>query len=81
MTFDAKETLETSLAAREDEVDLYEFNIENFRRGIVLASERGLTEFAKHLDQLLGDHERERDKAQVMLDVLRARVTEMEAEE
>lgn len=73
-----KETLETNLHARIDEVDSYKLNIDNFKLAIQFAKEdKELADYTVHLETLLREHLLEKKKADIMVRVFKTRLREL----
>lgn len=76
---DLRKTLGELLDIRSNEVAEYQLNISNYRRAIVKAkADPDLAEFTKQLEHLLTTSLIEQKKAQIMLDVIREQLEEME---
>jgi hypothetical protein len=71
MNQNKKEILSNALLARQKEVFEYQINIDNFRLAIDLAAkDPELTDFHKHLSELLASNLLEQKKANIMLQVI-----------
>ena len=72
-----EETLQEALKAREEEVLMYQINIDNYERAIVKSEcDPELAEFVERLNELLASSRLEQKKAKIMLDVLREQIEE-----
>ena len=72
-----EETLKEALGAREEEVLMYQINIDNYERAIVKSEgDPELSEFITRLNELLASSRLEQKKAKIMLDVLREQIEE-----
>jgi len=78
------ETLQSALAAREDEILGYQINIDNYTRAIdkinaTYADNSAMVEFRDRLDDMLEQHKTEQLKAVIIRDVIADQLTELEA--
>lgn len=74
---------EKQIEFRVNEIQEYQFNIDNFKRAILkidteYASNQDMLEFKKHLQTLLADNQREQLKSIIMRDVLIDQIAELE---
>ena len=77
------ETLNSALAAREDEILNYQINIDNYIRAIAKieaehADKPGMSEFASNLSNLLESSKTEQLKAIIIRDVIADQLAELE---
>lgn len=73
-----KEILTNSLSHRQDEVDNYQFNIDNYIIAIELAKQdEELAPFVKQLQELLSTSCYEQKKASIMLQVIQQQLEEL----
>jgi hypothetical protein len=78
-----EEVLKMSLEAREQEVMMYQINIDNYSMaldhiGLLSRQDReDLKEFANQLSGLLASEQLEQKKAKIMLDVIKQQVKEI----
>ena len=72
-----EETLKEALKAREEEVLMYQINIDNYERAIIKSAEDAeLDDFVARLNELLASSRLEQKKAKIMLDVIREQIEE-----
>lgn len=80
MTQTRAEKIQAAFVMRQDEVENYQINIDSYERAIANIDAKPQTEkdalasFRNELVQRLEAERRERDKAQVMLDVLQEQI-------
>lgn len=80
------EVLQQALTVRQEEVEAYQINIDNYTMAIdvidaMLPAERAANEaFRKQLVDLLGSERREQGKAKIMLTVLEQQVAALQAQ-
>lgn len=77
------ETLKSALAARNDEIDGYQINIDNYIRAIAkieanYADNPAMVEFRERLKELLEQHKTEQLKAIIIRDVVADQLAEQE---
>lgn len=77
------ETLQSALTARNDEIDGYQINIDNYTRAIAKidaehADNPAMVEFAGKLKEMLESSKTEQLKAIIIRDVIADQVTELE---
>lgn len=77
------ETLQTALDARNDEIDNYQININNFIRAIAkidaeYADNAAIVEFGERLKEMLEQHKTEQLKAIIIRDVIADQLAELE---
>ena len=77
------ETLQSALVARNDEIDGYQINIDNYVRAIAKieaehADKPGMSEFAANLSNLLESSKTEQLKAIIIRDVIPDQLAELE---
>lgn len=74
-----QEFLAQALSARQEEVEHYQINIDNFKRAIKKAStDPSLVDFVAQLGDLLQSSEYEQKKAKIMLEVIQEQLEEMQ---
>lgn len=78
------ETLRSALDARNDEIEGYQINIDNYTRAIEKinakhADNPSIVEFRDNLSDLLASHKVEQLKSIIIRDVIADQITEMEA--
>lgn len=78
------ETLQSALVAREEEIDGYQINIDNYIRAIAkINAEHGdnssMVEFRDRLAEMLEGHKTEQLKAIIIRDVIADQLAELEA--
>lgn len=73
-----KETLTSALIQRKNEVFGYQINIDNYNRAIRKISDPDLLPFKEQLEGLLSSEILEQKKAQLMLDVIKEQLEELE---
>lgn len=78
------ETLQSALAAREDEILGYQINIDNYVRAIAKinaehADNPSMVEFRDRLVEMLEGHKTEQLKAIIIRDVIADQLSELEA--
>ena len=78
------ETLQSALAAREEEIDGYQINIDNYIRAIAEinaehADNPAMVEFRDRLAEMLEGHKTEQLKAIIIRDVIADQLAELEA--
>lgn len=78
------ETLQSALTARNDEIDGYQINIDNYTRAIDkinadYVDNPAITEFGDRLADMLESHKTEQLKAIIIRDVIADQITELEA--
>lgn len=72
-----EETLQEALKAREEEVLMYQINIDNYERAIEKSnSDPELGEFVQRLEELLVSSRLEQKKAKIMLEVVKDQLAE-----
>lgn len=72
-----EETLKEALGAREEEVLMYQINIDNYERAIEKSKDDPeLGEFVERLHELLVSSRLEQKKAKIMLEVIREQIEE-----
>ena len=72
-----EETLKEALGAREEEVLMYQINIDNYERAIEKSKDDPeLGEFVDRLHELLVSSRLEQKKAKIMLEVIREQIEE-----
>lgn len=77
------ETLKSALAARNDEIDGYQINIDNYIRAIAkieanYADNPAMVDFGERLKELLEQHKTEQLKAIIIRDVVADQLAEQE---
>lgn len=77
------ETLQSALAAREEEIDGYQINIDNYVRAIAKinaehADNFAMVEFRDRLTDMLESHKTEQLKAIIIRDVIADQLSELE---
>lgn len=78
------ETLQSALAARDEEIMGYQINIDNYTRAIDKinaehSDKPAIVEFRDRLAEMLEQHYTEQLKAQIIRDVIADQITELEA--
>jgi len=78
------ETLQSALLARNDEIDGYQINIDNYTRAINKINDEyvdnpAIVEFRDRLADMLESHKTEQLKAIIIRDVIADQLTELEA--
>jgi hypothetical protein len=77
-----KDTLQSALQMRIDEIDMYQVNINNFKYAIEeIESGRagdGLEEFADQLRQLLKENVHEQRKSRLILNAIQRQLSELQ---
>jgi|TARA_B100000035_G_C20976924_1_gene543622 hypothetical protein len=78
------ETLKSALVARNDEVEGYQVNIDNYERAIAkidaeYADNPPIVDFRNKLEEMLGTNKIEQLKAIIIRDVVADQITELEA--
>ena len=78
------ETLQFALTARNDEIEGYQINIDNYTRAIAKidaehADNPAMVDFASKLKEMLEQHKTEQLKSIIIRDVIADQLTELEA--
>jgi len=78
------ETLQSALVARNDEIDGYQINIDNYTRaiakiGVEYPDNSAIVEFGDRLKEMLEQHKTEQLKAIIIRDVIADQLAELEA--
>lgn len=78
------ETLQSALTARNDEIEGYQINIDNYTRAIAKidaehADNPAMVDFASSLKEMLEQHKTEQLKSIIIRDVIADQLTELEA--
>jgi len=72
-----EETLQEALKAREEEVLVYQINIDNYERAIEKSNDDPeLGDFVKQLNELLASSKLEQKKSKIMLEVIKDQLAE-----